>query len=153
MSRWWIYNFTSECMKSQSVWWQSKSSCSLCLFFIDWTCIFDNVFSFRLNFWAVTSARILKTSDSKPDWDKPLLLTFLANFSTSPWKRHTAVCELNLVLCLEYIVHIHNPFVSYLNALLVAFMRPQLVIWCEWDNKVLLVQKSNITIWSHDIME
>jgi hypothetical protein len=24
-----------------------------------------------------------------------------------------------------------NPFASYLNALLVAFMRPQLVIWCE----------------------
>jgi hypothetical protein len=25
-----------------------------------------------------------------------------------------------------------NQFASYLNALLVAFMRPQLVIWCEW---------------------
>jgi hypothetical protein len=31
-----------------------------------------------------------------------------------------------------------NPFTSYLNALLAAFMQPQLVIWCEWVKELKL---------------
>jgi hypothetical protein len=39
-----------------------------------------------------------------------------------------------------------NPFAPYLNALLVAFMRPQLVIWCKWVNNCKDFNKKKNTL-------